>query len=42
MDEQLAAKKFQSEIRQKQEEMNMRILAEELEIAKSEEGNARA
>ena len=44
MNEQLAAKKRQAEMRKKQDEMemSMRVLAEELEIAKLEEENARA
>ena len=37
MDEQLAAKKLQAEIRRKQEELKRRTLAEELEIATLEE-----
>ena len=40
--EQLAVKKREAEIRKKLEEMNMRILAEQLEIAKLEEGKERA
>ena len=42
IDEQLAAARRKAEIRKKQEEMDMRILAEELEIAKLEEEAARA
>ena len=42
IDEQLAAARRKAEIRKKQEEMDMRILAEELEIAKLEEETARA
>ena len=41
IDEQLAAARRKAEIRKKQEEMDMRILAEELEIAKLEEEAAR-
>ena len=37
MDGQLAAKKLQAEIRKKQEEMNMKILAEGIEMAELEE-----
>ena len=40
-DEQLAAARSKAEIRKKQDVMGMRILAEELEIAKLEEENAR-
>ena len=40
--EPLAAARRKAEIRKKQEEMVMRILAEELEIAKLEEQTARA
>ena len=39
IDEKLATKKPEAEIRRKQEEMNARILAEELEIAKLEENS---
>ena len=42
IDEQLAAARRKAEIRKKQEEMDMRIIAEELEIAKLEEETARA
>ena len=42
IDEQLAAARRKAEIRRKQDEMDMRILAEELEIAKLEEETARA
>ena len=42
IDEQLAAARRKAEIRKKQEKMDMRILAEELEIAKLEEETARA
>ena len=42
IDEQLAAARRKAEIRKKQGEMDMRILAEELEIAKLEEETARA
>ena len=42
IDKLLAAKKLQAEIREKQEDMNMRINAEEIKYAKVEEGNARA
>ena len=42
IDEQLAAARRKAEIRKKQEEMDMRIIAEELEIAKLEEEIARA
>ena len=42
IDEQLAAARRKAEIRRKQEEMDMRIIAEELEIAKLEEETARA
>ena len=41
IDEQLAAARRKAEIRKKQDEMDMRIFAEELEIAKLEEENAR-
>ena len=41
IDEQLAPARRKAEIRKKQDEMGMRILAEELEIAKLEEENAR-
>ena len=39
--EQLAAKKRQTEIRKKQEDMHMKILAEELKNAKLEDEKAR-
>ena len=42
IDEQLAAARRKAEIRKKQGEMDMRMLAEELEIAKLEEETARA
>ena len=42
IDEQLAAARRKAEIRKKQEEMDMRILAEELEFAKLDEEAARA
>ena len=42
IDEQLAAARRKAEIRKKQGEVDMRILAEELEIAKLEEETARA
>ena len=42
IDEQLAAARRKAEIRKKKGEMDMRILAEELEIAKLEEETARA
>ena len=42
IDEQLASKKGEAEIRRKQKEMIMRILAEELENAKVEEKKGRA
>ena len=42
IDEQLAAARRKAEIRKKQEEMDMRTIAEELEIAKLEEETARA
>ena len=41
IDEQLAAARRKAEIRKKQEEMDMRILAEELEIAKEETARAK-
>ena len=41
IDEQLAAARRKAEIRKKQEEMHLRILSEELEIAKLEEENPR-
>ena len=41
IDEQLAAARRKAEIRKKQDEMGMRILAEELEIARLEEESAR-
>ena len=41
IDEQLAAARRKAKIRKKQEEMDMRILAEELETAKLEEESAR-
>ena len=42
IDEQQAAAGRKAEIRKKQEEIDMRILAEELQIAKLEEKTARA
>ena len=41
IDEELAAARRKAEIREKQEEMNMSILAEELEIAKLEEESSK-
>ena len=41
IDEQLAAARLKAKIRKKQEQMDMRILAEELEMAKLQEENAK-